>query len=60
MPATTLSRQANENAKIEEDARSYRLRQFYMLLLQADKERMAVLLEMDKKGYSSDKKVRRR
>ncbi len=59
MPATTLSRQATENAKIEEDDRCYRLRQFYMLLLQADKERMAVLVAGEKKRISSDKKVRR-
>lgn len=59
MPVTTLSRQASENAKIEEEARSYRLRQFYMLLLQADKERMVALIAKLNKEHSSDKKVRR-
>jgi len=59
LPVTTLSRQATENAKIEEEARSYRLRQFYMLLLQADKERMVALAAKLNKEHSSDKKVRR-
>ena len=42
MPEKTVPRQVIENAGNEEEDRKYRVRQFYMLLLQADKERMAV------------------
>lgn len=59
MPVEVFTRQAKENAKTVEDEYQYRLRQFYRLMLQADKERMAVLVEGEKKRNSSDKKVRR-
>lgn len=59
MPVEAFTRQAKETAKTVEDEYQYRLRQFYRLMLQADKERMAVLVEGEKKRNSSDKKVRR-
>ena len=49
MPEKTVPRQVIENAGNAEEDRKYRVRQFYMLLLQADKERMAVLVEGEKK-----------
>jgi len=54
-----FTRQAKENAKTVEEEYQYRLRQFYRLLLQADKERMAVPVAGEKRRKSSDKKVRR-
>jgi hypothetical protein len=54
-----FTRQAKENAKTVEEEYQYRLRQFYRLLLQADKERMAVPVAGEKRRNSSDKKVRR-
>ena len=56
MPVEAFTRQAKENAKTVEEEYQYRLRQFYRLLLQGDKERMVVRKERNKKGYSSEKK----
>jgi hypothetical protein len=52
-----FTRQAKENAKTVEEEYQYRLRQFYKLLLQADKERMAVFGARVNKRYLSDKKL---
>ncbi len=59
MPVEAFTRQAKENAKTVEEEYQYRLRQFYRLLLQADKERMAVVAARMNKKDSSDKKVGR-
>jgi len=59
LPVEEFTRQAKENAKTVEEEYQYRLRQFYRLLLQADKERMAVLVTRMNKKDSSDKKVGR-
>ena len=59
MPEKTVPRQVIENAGNEEEDRKYRVRQFYMLLLQADKERMVVFAARVNEKNSSDKKVGR-
>ena len=43
MPVEAFTRQAKENAKTVEEEYQYRLRQFYRLMMQADKRRMVVL-----------------
>ena len=43
LPEKTFSRQAKGNAKTVEEEYQYRLRQFYRLMMQADKRRMVVL-----------------
>lgn len=53
MPEKTFSRQAKGNAKTVEEEYQYRLRQFYRLMMQADKRRMAVLAENRKKDSES-------
>ena len=49
MPVEAFTRQAKENAKTVEEEYQYRLRQFYRLLLQADKERMSTLVAGEQK-----------
>lgn len=53
MPEKTFSRQAKGNAKTVEEEYQYRLRQFYRLMMQADKRRIAVLAENWKKDSES-------
>ena len=48
-----FTRQVKENAKTVEEEYQYRLRQFYRLMMQADKRRMAVLAENRKKDSES-------
>ena len=48
MPVEGFTRQVKENAKTVEEEYQYRLRQFYRLMMQADKRRMAVLAEKRK------------
>jgi hypothetical protein len=53
LPEKTFSRQAKGNAKTVEEEYQYRLRQFYRLMMQADKRRIAVLAENRKKDSES-------
>ena len=56
MPEKTFLWQATENAKNVDEDQKYRLRQFYRLLLQADKDRITVLAAV---RNSSDNIVQR-